>query len=323
MGLSKKGGDALKTDRLVAILVMLLRKQRVQAKELAEKFDVSVRTILRDVEAINLAGIPIVTYQGANGGIGIAEGYRLDKSVLTDDEMAAVMTTLKGIDGTLTGKSHEILMEKLKNTLNASQLEQLNAKMRQFVIDLNPWYENTSTKEKLAAIRGAIEASKQLEFTYTDSQGSQTKRDVEPYSLILKAQKWYLYAWCCLRESFRYFKVSRIKALKESGSEFTPREVPAEPAEAEAPRKAIENMVSLELLFNRQVAHVIAEWWDAEAAEDGCLMVKAMLPDNYQTYGFLLSFGNQVEVVSPPHVRTAIGQMAKEIYKKYLPEHDI
>lgn len=312
----------MKTDRLVAILVMLLRKERVQAKELAEKFEVSVRTILRDVEAINLAGIPIVTYQGANGGIGIAPGYRLDKSVLTGDEMAAVITTLKGIDGTLEGKSHEILMEKLKNTLNASQMAQLNTKMRQFVIDLSPWREDAYTKNKLAVIRDAIEASKELEFTYTDSQGTKTIRKVEPYSLILKAQKWYLYAWCTLRSSFRYFKVSRLKELA-TGAVFAPREVPDDPPVEQTQWENAQNSVSLELLFTKEMEPIICEWWDLQKCEDGRIMAKAVMPDNYQTYGFLLSFGNQVEVVSPPHVRIALGQIAKEIYQKYFTEHDI
>ena len=87
----------MKLDRLVSIIVLLLRKERIQARELAETFEVSVRTILRDVEAINLAGIPIVTYQGANGGIGIAEGYRLDRSVLTEDDMSTIISTLNGV----------------------------------------------------------------------------------------------------------------------------------------------------------------------------------------------------------------------------------
>ncbi len=315
----------MKTDRLVAILVVLLRKERVQAKELAKRFDVSVRTILRDVEAINLAGIPIVTYQGSGGGIGIAEGFRMDKSVLTGEEMAAVISTLKGIDNTIAGKSHDILMEKLKNTLNAQQLELLNAKLRQFVIDLSPWHEDAYTKEKLSVIREAIEAATELEFTYTDSQGSITKRRVEPYSLILKAQKWYLHAWCCLRGSFRYFKVSRIKELSTSGILFTPRDVPVDEAPDQPSIRNTQDLISFDLLFSQAMEEIVAEWFgdNLEKDETGRIMVKTRLPDTYQTYGFLLSFGNQVEVVNPPHVRTVLGQIAKEIYEKYLSQHDI
>ena len=129
----------MKLDRLVSIIVLLLRKERVQARELAEIFEVSVRTILRDIEAINLAGIPIVTYQGANGGIGIAEGYRLDKSVLTENDMSTIISALRGIDGTIPDSRYGILMEKLRNALPSSQLEALDAKVQQLIIDLSPW----------------------------------------------------------------------------------------------------------------------------------------------------------------------------------------
>ena len=115
----------MKLDRLISILVILLRKKRVQAKELAQMFGVSVRTILRDVDAINLAGIPVVTYQGINGGISIAEGYRLDKSVLTSNEMAVIISTLKGVACTLPDSEYKILIEKLKNILSSSQNENL------------------------------------------------------------------------------------------------------------------------------------------------------------------------------------------------------
>ncbi|MBA4385990.1 MAG: YafY family transcriptional regulator, partial [Anaerolinea sp.] len=156
----------MKIDRLVAILVILLGKERVQAKDLAQKFEVSVRTILRDVEAINQAGIPIVTYQGANGGIGIAEGYRLDKSVLTADEMAAIISTLQGIDGAVNTKTHAVLMDKLKNSLTLPQLETLDNKLNRIVIDLSPWQDDADTREKLAEIMSAIEKSRLLEFAY-------------------------------------------------------------------------------------------------------------------------------------------------------------
>lgn len=315
----------MKIDRLVAILVILLRKERIQAKELAEKFDVSVRTILRDVDAINLAGIPIVTYQGTNGGIGIAEGYRLDKSVLTGDEMAAIITTLKGIDGTITGKSHEVLMEKLKNALPSYQLDQLNTKLKQFVIDLSPWRENSVTRENLTTIRKAIEANREIEFIYVDSEGNNTKRRVEPYSLLLKAQKWYLYAWCTLREDFRYFRISRIKELALSEKTFKPREASPYFMPEGHEWEKFGNLIALELLFTKHMENIIVEWFGegTEKCDDGRIRVRTELPENNWLYGFLLSFGNEIEVVSPPHIRTILSKIAKKIYEKYTLQHDI
>ncbi len=310
----------MKIDRLVAILVLLLGKERVQAKELAEKFEVSVRTILRDVDAINQAGIPIVTFQGANGGIGIAEGYRLDKSVLTGDEMAAIISTLKGIDGAIHGKQHEILMEKLKKSMSAPQLEKLDSKLNRLVIDLSPWKEDDHTKERLAEIVKAIDASQELELTYLDNESKRTMRRVEPYSLILKTQNWYLYAWCHLRNAFRYFRISRIRELKNTGVVFTPRKIVPQNLPNQPLWSQIGEMVTLELAFNEQMESILPDFFreGIEGYTDGRILVRTTLPDSLWMYGLLLSFGLGVEVISPPHVRQRLGEMARDISKIYL-----
>jgi predicted DNA-binding transcriptional regulator YafY len=310
----------LKLDRLVSILVMLLRKERVQAKELAQMFEVSVRTILRDVEAINLAGIPVVTYQGANGGIGIAEGYRLDKSVLTEDEMAEIITTLRGVARTFPDSRHEVLMEKFKNTLSASQLENVNSKANRLVIDPSPWGEDGSTKAKAALIHKAIEDSKEVSFTYTDTNGEKTARIVEPYSLLLKAQKWYLYGWCQLRQDFRLFKLSRMSELAISDISFTKREVPPEEYPWESQWQKPDNLVSLQLIFEKEMESIVIDWFgsDFQYGEDGRILINTFMPENNWLYGFILSFGDQVEVINPTHIRTIIKEISEKIYKKYL-----
>ncbi len=311
----------MKIDRLVAILVMLLRKERVQARQLAERFGVSVRTILRDVDALNMAGIPIVTYQGAGGGIGLAEGFRLDKSVLTGDDMAAVIAALKGFDAATDGSSHDVLMEKLKNALPDAHLAMLNTKLKQLVIDLSPWYNDTAAKEKLAIIRFAIERTQILELAYADSEGNKTSRLVEPYSLMLKSSSWYLLAWCALRGEFRYFKVSRIRSIHETGERFSPRELPPEQPVLE-PK---ENMIPLELRFSPQMESIAADWFGAKAqvCGDGSIIVHAEYLEGNWLYGFLLSFGAEVEVLSPSHIRPILAEIAEKIVQKYSNKHDI
>ena len=309
----------MKLDRLVSILVLLLRKEKVQAKELAEIFDVSVRTILRDVEAINLAGIPIMTYQGANGGIGIAEGYRLDRSVLTEDDMSTIISTLSGIAGTIPNSKHGVLMEKLKNIMPASQLENLDSKVKQLVIDLSPWGSNELLKESVTSIRKAIENHKEIEFTYIDSEGKRTIRRVEPYSLVLKGQKWYLYAWCHIREDFRLFKLSRIRELLVLDICYEPRKVSIGQLTWEDQWKTPESMISLELVFEKEMEIIVTEWLgeDLEKLEDGRLLAKAVLPENNWLYGFILSFGMGVEVINPPHIRKILAEISKGIFEKY------
>lgn len=310
----------MKLDRLVSILVMLLRKERVQAKELAEMFDVSVRTILRDVDAINMAGIPIVTYQGVNGGIGIAEGYRLDKSVLTGDDMAAILTTLRGVAKTLPDSRHTVIMEKFKNTLSNSQLELVNSKANELVIDLSPWGRDEATKTKAASIRKAIEAVKEIEFTYTDNEGSRTSRSVEPYSLLLKSQKWYLYAWCKLRQEFRLFKLSRISELSLTNRVFKKREVTIDEHPWEGEWQKPQNMVALQLVFEKDVSSIAVDYFgtDVEELEDGRILINASMPENNWLYGFILSFGTEVEVINPPYIREILKEISRKIYEKYL-----
>ncbi|MEA4846372.1 MAG: YafY family protein [Clostridiaceae bacterium] len=312
----------MKLDRLISILVLLLRRERIQAKELAEIFEVSIRTILRDVEAINLAGIPIITYQGAKGGIGIAEGYRLDKSVLTEDDMSTIISTLKGMEGTMSGSGHEILMEKLRNTLPSSQLETLDTKVKQLVIDLSPWGANELLKDSVTCIRRAIENHNEIEFIYIDSTGKRTNRIVEPYSLVLKGQKWYLYAWCHIREDFRLFKLSRMRELKPTTVAYQPRKASLEQLDWEDPWRASENAVSLRLVFEEELESIVTDWFgeDIEKLEDGRLLATAMLPENNWLYGFILSFGTGVEVIDPPHIRKILAKISKGIYEKYSSE---
>lgn len=312
----------MKLDRLVSILVLLLRKERVQAKELAEIFEVSVRTILRDVEAINLAGIPIVTYQGANGGIGIAEGYRLDKSVLTEDDMSTILSTLRGIAGTMPDSKHEVLMEKLRNALPSSQLEALDAKVQQLIIDLSPWGVNELLKHSVSCIRRAIENHNEIGFIYIDSSGNKTNRRVEPYSLVLKGQNWYLYAWCHIRQEFRLFKLSRMRELEVTTTVYQPREVSMGRLDLEDPWNTSENTISLRMVFEKELESLVTDWFgdSIEKLEDGRLLATTMLPENNWLYGFILSFGTGVEVIDPPHIRNILAEISKGIYEKYSME---
>lgn len=310
----------MKIDRLIAILVILLRKERVQAKELADRFGVSVRTILRDIDAINLAGIPVVTYQGVNGGIGLVEGYRLDKSVLNSDDMAAIISTLKGLSGTLSDSNqHEVLMDKLKNTLTSSQLEMLNSKVNRMVIDLSPWGGYDPQKEKFEIIRGAIENARMIQFSYMNAEGKETSRQVEPYTMVYKGQKWYVYAWCLLRKDFRFFKLSRMKELDVCEDSFIPKKVSLDQLPMENQWYKPEKTVALDLVFIKQLKGIIEEWFSGEMMEleTGEIKVHTIIPEDHWLYGFLLSFGTGVEVLHPPHVRSRLAEMAEGIFKKY------
>jgi predicted DNA-binding transcriptional regulator YafY len=314
----------MKLDRLVSIITVLLRRERVQARELAELFEVSVRTILRDIEAINLAGIPIVTYQGAGGGIGIAEGYRLDRSVLTGDEMAALIMGLKGMAASLGDPKMGVLLDKLMNVIPKAQAEAVNLKTSQVVVDLSPWGGNARLKGALELLRRAIEERREVTFAYVDSDGRRTERTVRPYTLVLKGSSWYLYGWCALRGAFRLFKAVRMRDLRLLNSFFERMEIKkAEGPEGfdipEGDAGDARPCADMLLAFDPSAENAVLEWFGGEweAGEDGRLLVRSRMPENNWLYGFLLGFGPVLEILEPKHLRDTVAGMARDVWKKY------
>lgn len=196
----------MKMDRLIGILSILLQREQVTAPELAEQFEVSRRTIQRDIEALGRAGIPIATAQGAGGGISIMEGYRVDRTVLTAPEMQAILAGLRSLDSVSGTRRYAQLMEKL--SAGNSALVSSGAHM---LIDLSSWYKS-SLAPKIEAIQTAIQQHQLVQFTYDAPKGTSTRR-VEPYYLVFRWSAWYLWGWCLARQDFRLFKLNRMTGL--------------------------------------------------------------------------------------------------------------
>ena len=176
----------MKMERLISILSILLQRERVTAPELAEQFEVSRRTIQRDIEALGRAGIPIATVQGAGGGISIMEGYRVDRTVLTAPEMGAILAGLRSLDSISGTRRYAQLMEKL--SAGAATLVPGGAHM---LIDLSSWYK-TSLPPKIELIQGAMEQHRILHFSYYSPKG-ESARTIEPYYLVFHWSAWYVW----------------------------------------------------------------------------------------------------------------------------------
>lgn len=208
----------MKLDRLIGILSILLQRERVTAPELAERFEVSRRTIQRDVEALCRAGIPLVTVQGAGGGISILEGYRVDRTVLTGPEMQDILAGLRSLDSVSGTCRYAQLMEKL--SAGAGTLVPEGADT---LIDLSSWYR-TALAPKIEAIRTALGDHRTIRFTYHAPKG-ESEREGEPYYLVFRWSAWYVWAWCRDRGDFRLFKLNRMTGLT-LGEPFQPRTAP-------------------------------------------------------------------------------------------------
>ncbi|MBR4781090.1 MAG: YafY family transcriptional regulator, partial [Lachnospiraceae bacterium] len=209
----------MKIDRLIGILSILLQKEMTTAPELAEHFEVSRRTINRDIEALCQAGIPIKTSQGAGGGISIMSGYRMDRTLLTSRDMQMILAGLRSLDSVSGSGYYGQLMEKIQ----AGSSEFISGR-DSILIDLSSWYK-TTLAPKISTIQDAIENRHLLTFDYFAPSG-ETKRTIEPYYILFKWTSWYVYGWCLTRKDYRLFKLNRMDNVLMSDKGFECRNVP-------------------------------------------------------------------------------------------------
>lgn len=310
----------MKIERLLSIVMLLINRRMVRAKELAELFEVSIRTIYRDIDAINQAGIPILTSQGANGGISLMEGYRLDHKLLTNHDFASIVTALPSISTSYGHKSNQLLLEKINSFIPDAHSEQFNRMTKQFIVDFSSWGEQTHLEGKIAQLKLAIEELRPVSFTYCSANGNVTQRIVEPYTLILKKQSWYLYAFCRTREQFRLFKLFRMKDVNMQAENFIRQDISLDDKPWQQDWNAPENLQTVCLRFNNKAKHLAEEWFGVENVvedENGKYVVSVSFPEDHWLYGFILSFGPEVEVLEPEHIRQIIKEMAQRVADLY------
>ena len=182
----------MKVDRLVSIIMILLDKERIGAQELADMFEVSPRTIYRDIDAINMAGIPIRSTSGVGGGFEIMPQYKVDKKVFSTADLSALLMGLSSISDMVRGDELIHALAKVKSFIPADKAEDIELKVNQICIDLSPWMGNNNIQPYLEIIKTALQESRLLTFEYIAHHGNETSRTVEPCQLVLKSSHWYL-----------------------------------------------------------------------------------------------------------------------------------
>ena len=309
----------MKLDRMLYIITYLLNHKKVKAQELAEKFEVSVRTIYRDVDAISQAGIPIVTYQGMDGGIGIVDGFKLDKNLLTGEEISKIVSALKGIQSISEDTKIKLLIEKLSGiTANTELIPTGN----EIMIDLSSWSRYDQLGKEIQGIKDAIRQRRLIRFLYYTNE-KLTERRVEPYQIIFKESNWYLYAFCLLRSDFRLFKLRRMSDLHISDEGFEPRPYSVEEMQWDEAYDR-DNHLEIVILFNPVMKYSIDDIFGVENydyEEDGRLRVTFFMPPGAWLYGFLLGFGDKAEILEPKELREKISNMAESISRIYRKEN--
>ena len=283
----------MKIDRLIGIISILLQKEKVTAPYLAEKFEVSRRTINRDVENLCKAGIPIVTEQGKNGGISIAEGYKVDKTLFTSGEIQAILSGLKSLDSVSGSNRYQLLMDKLSCGSN----DYIGAS-GPVVINLSSWYQS-SLPPKFELIKDAIERKKKIEFHYYGPGGDNT-RILEPCLLIFEWSSWYVWGYCLLRDDFRMFKLNRMDQIRCTNEDCEKREIPLYHMD---PRKVQwTNGVEVTAEFDKSMKwRLIEEFGINSFSEnaDGRLIMNIGWSDQESLFGWLLGFRDCVRIIEP------------------------
>ena len=300
----------MKIDRLIGILSVLLQKEKMTAPELAEKFEVSRRTINRDIEDLCKAGIPIQTSQGTGGGISIMEGYRLDRTILTSKDMQMILAGLRSLDSVSGSSYYCQLMEKIRT----GSSEFISGR-DSILIDLSSWYGDSLTP-KIETIQDAVENRHLVRFQYYAPSG-ESERPVEPYFLVFRWSSWYLWGWCKDRKDFRMFKLNRMDRIQKTDESFECRNIAMPDLSNE---KIFPGGIKVKVLFEPDQKWRLVEEFGPKCFteyDDGRLLFTGDYTDLGNLITWLMTFGDKAEVIKPREAREAISQMVKRMMKIY------
>ena len=303
-------GAKMKIDRLIGILSILLQKDVITAPSLAEHFEVSRRTINRDIEDLCKAGIPIVTRQGTNGGISIMENYKISRTLLTNREMQDILAGLRSLDSINGTNRYGQLMEKL--SAGSSDFMSQNQSV---LIDLSSWYK-ASLAPKIELIRNAIDLSRELEFLYFAPRGESTRR-IEPYYLIFRWSSWYVWGWCRERKDYRLFKLNRMEEIRIAEEGFAKRSVPLPDLGNE---RIFPGGIRVKAVFDAKCKWRLVEEFGRDCYEelpDGKLLFQADYTDPDNLLSWLLTFRDQVVLLEPEELRREIRTILERMKENY------
>lgn len=308
----------MQESRLFKIVYYLLDKGQATAPELAEKFEVSVRTIYRDIDVLSGAGIPVYTEAGRNGGIHLMNDFVLDKAVLSEEEKQEILTALQSISAA-------------QNTENSQTLQKLSAIFQLrfenwLEVDFSRWGNEAFDNEKFESLKSAIIHCRQVKIRYAGSCGEISERTVQPWKLSYKARAWYLKAFCTERQDMRTFKLNRIIDLEILNETF-PHCLSKEPKTSRqksslCDKGGLHEYNQISLRFPGEMAYRVYDEFDKTQVQqqaNGDLIVSAKIPEDTWLIGFLLSFGTQVEILSPAYLKEILAEQAKLIYEKNKP----
>ncbi|MBQ3115680.1 MAG: YafY family transcriptional regulator [Clostridia bacterium] len=307
----------MKYEIMLRILFELLSKKSVKASYLASKYDVSTRTIHRYINCLELAGVPIYTIRGNQGGFAIVDTFRFSSTFMTEKEFEQTINALSAIHESVPNQTLESAINKLKSVIK-NETSGFNIKSGNLIIDAGPWGDAVGYKSKLSVIQKSLEENKKLQITYHDRNGEVTERTIEPHVIVFKQGLWYVYAYCNLREEFRFFKIGRIEKATVTTQTFTRKEI----TDTDLPLNFWHtNLDTIDVLFelNKKCVSDVEEWLGIENVyiDSGKYFASAKLPFDSGLVSKIISFGSGIKVISPTELKEKITKATNEILKNY------
>lgn len=299
----------MKNSRLFEILYLLVEKRAVTAGELAQRLEVSERTIYRDIDALSAAGIPVFTQKGQGGGIRLMDQFVLDKALLSQAQQDEILFALQAILAT-GGEAEGETLARLTAIFRREGGDWLE-------VDFTDWGSGAAERENFALVKDAILSRRPLSFTYYSAAGERSRRTVEPARLVFKSGCWYLSAFCRTRRDWRVFRLARMEDLTPEEGTCPPRRPPER---LENPQPGEEQGVELRLRFAPSAAWRVRDYFHPRQIvqePDGRLLVRCVFPGDQWLLSFLLSFGSQLEVLSPVCWRDILAREAKKLLAVY------
>ncbi|MDA3900135.1 MAG: YafY family protein [Spirochaetes bacterium] len=303
----------MKAERLFTILNILLNKRKIPAPQLARHCNVSVRTIYRDIDTLSLAGIPVYTTTGRDGGIELVEGFTIERQLLETDEVQKILASLEGLQTAIHDKKSAAIIEKLRLLLFQSKQKGIHVHPNHVFIDFSPPFKEKSCIE---IIEQSIRESTTLTITYYDSMNHHTERIIEPLALVYHWSAWYLYTYCHLRNDFRLFRLSRIRSVSPcTAPRKSPRvDLSTKPWNKEWEQDTFEEVVIHTASYNKLRLCELFSWAEITERDHDRIEIRVSMPVNEWSLSVLMSIPGWWTVITPEKLRIMVKNRAQEIF---------
>ncbi len=307
----------MKYEIMLRILFELMSKKSVKASYLAEKYEVSVRSIHRYINCLELAGVPIYTIRGNNGGFAIIDTFKFSSTFMTRQEFEQTINALSAITASVPNNDLSTVINKLKSAIR-NEYSSVNLKSGNLIIDAGPWGDAVGYKAKLNVLQKCIESNNNLLIRYHDRNGEVSERVIEPHVIVFKQGLWYIFAYCHLRNDFRFFKTGRIEHATILNEKFERKEIDQQ----NLPLSFWENEITTQdVVFEieKKCLSDVEEWLGIEniTLKNGKYIAEVKLPSDNGLVSKIMSFGNGIKVIAPKSLRNDIINFANAIINKY------